>query len=429
MRTPSTATSAAKSSAEAGWRIDLPCPQCGAPVALEETDRLLQCEFCRVRLTISIDGTPRYHLPPRSGDAETIYVPYWRLKGQLFSCVGEEVRSGILDRTRCAISLEGMPCSLGVRPQAMRLRFVAPETPGRFLRPQMQLENLLASCDGSAGNEEQERIYCEAFIGETASLIYQPVRIEGGLLDAITGQRIGPPPDPALDAKQYLAAEELSGVRFLPPLCPECGWNLEGERDSLALICRTCGRAWSVAAGRYHRLEASVVRAEGAASYYLPFWRIRPTIQGVPLSTFADLARIANFPKIVRPEWESRELCFWTPAFKLLGSQFLRVAQILTISQPEAEALSPDTGPSLAQEAVIHPVTLPAQEAAESLIALLAQMASAKVIFFPKLPGIHLESFEAHLVLIPFLESRNEIHHPGLAICLNRNLLTYGRNL
>src|SRR3989339_2060059 len=32
--------------------------------------------------------------------------------------------------------------------------------------------------------------------------------------------------------------------RFVPTLCPHCGWDMEGQKDSLVLICRNCDSAW-----------------------------------------------------------------------------------------------------------------------------------------------------------------------------------------
>ncbi len=46
------------------WAIELQCPQCGAPVTMEEADRILACAFCRVRLIMIHPGYPQYYLDP-----------------------------------------------------------------------------------------------------------------------------------------------------------------------------------------------------------------------------------------------------------------------------------------------------------------------------------------------------------------------------
>ena len=50
------------------WQIEQGCPQCGAPVTLDETDRLLACPFCRTRLYLVPEGHFRYHIPPAAGN-------------------------------------------------------------------------------------------------------------------------------------------------------------------------------------------------------------------------------------------------------------------------------------------------------------------------------------------------------------------------
>ena len=43
--------------------IEHQCPQCGAPAELEETDRLFQCGYCRVKSYLTIPDYFRYTLP------------------------------------------------------------------------------------------------------------------------------------------------------------------------------------------------------------------------------------------------------------------------------------------------------------------------------------------------------------------------------
>ena len=65
----------------AGWQVEDRCPQCGALVALNETDRLLSCAYCQVRLYVATDGPPRYCLPVKPVPAgDLVMVPYWRVR-------------------------------------------------------------------------------------------------------------------------------------------------------------------------------------------------------------------------------------------------------------------------------------------------------------------------------------------------------------
>ena len=120
------------------WRIEQGCPQCGAPVTLDETDRLLACPFCRTRLYLVTEDHFHYYIPPAAkADGELFYIPYWRLRGSLFSVNASEVTHRFIDTNTLAVNFPGLPYSLGLRPQALKLRFVAPATQGRFIAPDL----------------------------------------------------------------------------------------------------------------------------------------------------------------------------------------------------------------------------------------------------------------------------------------------------
>ncbi|HLA26741.1 MAG TPA: hypothetical protein VJZ49_02480, partial [Syntrophales bacterium] len=71
--------------ASESWQIDHQCPQCGAPVTLDEADRLLLCPFCRTKLYLFVSDHFRYFIPaPEARSRDIIYLPYWRLKGLSF---------------------------------------------------------------------------------------------------------------------------------------------------------------------------------------------------------------------------------------------------------------------------------------------------------------------------------------------------------
>src|SRR5262245_13627888 len=58
-------------------RVEHRCSQCGAPALLEDTDRLFQCGFCRVKLCLLPGDGFRYLLPPNITGADILYFPYW----------------------------------------------------------------------------------------------------------------------------------------------------------------------------------------------------------------------------------------------------------------------------------------------------------------------------------------------------------------
>lgn len=71
----------------------------------------------------------------------------------------------------------------------------------------------------------------------------------------------------------------------------------------------------------------------------IPFWRIKAEIAPIAMASYADLVRMGNLPKAVRKEWETKDLYFWTPAFKIRPKIFLRLNTQLAIAQPDPPPL------------------------------------------------------------------------------------------
>ena len=69
-----------------GFTVEQECPQCGAPVELDETDHLLRCPYCDVNSFLFADDYFRFVLPPKVRNKDLIYMPYLRFKGSVFSC-------------------------------------------------------------------------------------------------------------------------------------------------------------------------------------------------------------------------------------------------------------------------------------------------------------------------------------------------------
>ncbi|MDQ1300477.1 MAG: hypothetical protein QG637_395, partial [Chloroflexota bacterium] len=75
------------------------------------------------------------------------------------------------------------------------------------------------------------------------SLMYSPFYTTDKLYDAVLDRPVaaagGGFPDTGLaDGRPDW------GVRFVAALCPTCGWDLEGARNTLAMLCRNCRSAW-----------------------------------------------------------------------------------------------------------------------------------------------------------------------------------------
>lgn len=410
-----------------GWRVDHQCPQCGAPVTLEESDRLFVCPYCRVRLYLATPGACRYYLPPADqNDDELFYVPYWRAKGMLFSCRGQQLTERLLDTSIRAVEIQGFPQSLGFRPQSLALRFVTPEVSGRFLAVENPLKTSVETLHQRRLAAGPGKMDFSVFIGEECSLIYAPVKRVGEkqFQDAVDNKKL--PKISAANLKECQKQEPLadSELSFVPALCPACGWDLKGERDSLVLLCANCHTAWKASLAGLQPVLASVFPPEDKQEILqIPFWRLRVEIDGLEIHSYADLVRQANLPKAMEPAWEKQQAFFWLPAFKIQPRLFLRLAKNMTIIQPsEAPECHIDASS-------FYPVTMTASEATESLAVLLATMILPRQRIFPLLPHLHITLHAARLMFWPFKLQGLDIIEPYSGMALNRNALRWGRSI
>jgi len=408
---------------KSSWDIEVQCSQCGAPISLEETDRLLVCSYCHVKLYLWTSGQFCYCLPAlRASSENLIFIPYWRFKGVAYSVIPFEVQHRILDTTLLAYSQRLLPATLGIKPQTLKMRFASGEIQGRFIKPQMPLQEAVMRIQNQFEKLEKGLLslppFEGEFIGELGSLIFFPVFIRSGeVVDGILGKVIGPEKDLVLE-------EALSGmpdhwqIKSLSTLCPNCGNMLQGGRESLLLFCKVCNAVWNPSPGRLVASKFRVIPGKGDSQVYLPFWRMRVAVKGMELKSYADLARAANLPKMIQPEWEGQEVYFWVPGFKVHPSLFLRLSKQMTLFQPveETEATLPN--------ALLHPVTLSEESAAASLKIHLAHLLTKKRDYFPKLREIAIESLETTLVFIPFTPTGSELVHPQLGIGLQKQTLS-----
>ena len=107
----------------AGLRIEQECPQCGGRMDLEETDRLVACDYCGVKSFLHSTGLFRFVIGHNAPGREIVYVPYLRFKGSVFSCTIQGVAHRIVDFSRLGTPFKSFPFSLGIRPQTLKMRF------------------------------------------------------------------------------------------------------------------------------------------------------------------------------------------------------------------------------------------------------------------------------------------------------------------
>jgi hypothetical protein len=330
----------------------------------------------------------------------------------------------VVDITHVGLSLKGIPASLGLRPQTMKMKFVTPDTEGSFLKFSLKANDILARAGKLSSGIASKQIFHRAYIGETLSLIYLPLFLEGGrLFDAILNRPLARFSQDQDVFKQSINTNPRWKLTFLPTLCPQCGWNLEGERDSVVLTCSNCETAWEASNSKFVQVNFLKVPGKGENTVYLPFWKISATAEGVKINSFADFIRLTNQPRVVEKEWEGQDMSFWSPAFKIRPKVYLNLSRQFTISQQNFRTEEEIPKKNL------YPVTLPQTEAAQSMKITLASSALNKKMVLPNLPRIRFDIKDSTLVYLPFTDTGHEMVQQHLRISINKNTLEFGRQL
>ena len=396
---------------------------------MEETDRIFSCAFCRVRLYLHQESPFRYYLPPRRKTFdEVLFAPYWRFKGMVFTLEREGVADRLADATLLALRSQPFPASLGVRPQVLRLKHLTPDLRGTFLSPGFPFLGYPLHPEASPGALNRpprtRPPATRAFIGEIVSLIYAPFHVSNEVLfDAVLERPVAEVPwGPG--ENRPLGKDAPGSIHFMPMLCPTCGWDLEGEKNALVLLCRNCRSAWQASGdGSMEKIAFTFIPSSDKDSRYLPFWQIRATIPGVGLGSFADLARFANLPRTMPSQWAEQPLTFRIPAFKIQPKLFLRLARTFTFSQPAHDT----------EEAIPHPplhhATLPLAEAVESIRVLMAAVAAKRETFLARFSEVPINIEEPCLVYYPFSLRGTELIQPTLQTSISANALSWGELL
>ncbi len=402
--------------------IEHQCPQCGAPAILEESDHLVRCPYCRVGSYLIQNPYFRYMLPDTASEkSQLIYVPYWRFKGMLFSSVSDGVKHRFMDMSCQGVQSNYFPASLGLRSQALKLKFVLPETPGRFLHPTFSRDDAMKIFIRRFSKNLPSPVYHQNFIGETISIIYSPFHINNRVIDAILNKAVTSSLPDDFDHESFPGGPPEWRLIFVPTLCPHCGWDLSGERDSLVLLCKNCNTVWISKGERLARVKFATLNIPG--NMYLPFWRIKATVEGADLNSYADLIRVANLPRVPQPQDSEAEFFFWSMAFKVPPKVFLRLNRNITMAQPRNEQVKE------LPSGYIHPVTLSVNEAAKSMKINLTSFACPSNLYLPLVPHITIRPEKARLIFIPFQEGHHELIQENFGLTINKNQLKLSSNL
>jgi DNA-directed RNA polymerase subunit RPC12/RpoP len=406
-----------------GFLIEHQCPQCGAPATLEETERLFTCPFCRVKSYLVTRDYFRYMLPHAAPAGQSlVFLPYWRFKGSFFVSLPGGIKPRIVDVSQQAVPSPLFPVSLGLRSQTLKLRFVSPEQDGVFLKPKVSSKDLLRLAEETFTSSPREPKFAKAFVGESLSQIYSPFYVTDKVMDAVLNRPVSPAVPGDFDVSKMEGGKPDWRIEFIPALCPNCGWDLQGEKNALALSCSNCNSLWMNNGKGFNRLECGLFPAETQDSIYFPFYSIRAEVSGINLRSYADLVKTANMAKVVQEGWEERPFRFWTPAFKIRPQDFLFFSRNLTLSQPPKDYV-----PQLPQGEVL-PVTMPAKEAVESLKINLASFIKPPKML-QVLDAVEIKAKSLVLVYFPFQRSGNELFQPAFNLRTNKALLEYAKHL
>ena len=427
------------------FQIEQQCPQCGAPIILDEADRILSCKFCRTRVYLATEDHFRFYIPPAEGISETIYfIPYWRIKGLSYTIEEKEMNiehQGPLFSHSISSTVKGMdisnkyfdinflcldskllPYSLGLRPQAMKLKFAGnKENEGKFLKISPTLrDTFIKDYQTRAG-----RIHKAIFIGETASVIYSPVYCANNrVYDAILKKPLDlQKRDAEVEQALLSAPDEKWRVDFIPLLCPDCGADLPGEKDALIVFCDNCHSAWNPSNKNFTKINFFTWQEKGEDITYLPFWQLKVKVSGFQLETYADLIKVANLPKAPAEVWTNTPFYFYSPAFKLNPALFLRWCRQLTAA-PAPKDLTADFPAKK-----IHQVTLSVNEALESSLLTLVSLIADKRNLAEVAASLKFTLEDFSLILHPFKISAGELVHTKMDFGMEISALTLGAYL
>lgn len=342
----------------------------------------------------------------------------------LFSCLAAGIQQRFVDVSHQAVQSPYFPVSLGLRSQALKLKFVSPEMEGRFLYPDRSMDQTIRIFEERFLSALPEPVLARSHVGDSTSLLYAPFYVEDRVYDAVLNRPVSQRLPEKFDAASFKGGRPARQLRFLPALCPNCGWDLDGSKASLVLGCRNCGTLWQAVSRGYGKLKFGHLPLAGEHVTYFPFWRLGADVQGLALKSYADLAAASNLPRVPRRKWRDIPFRFWTPAFKVRPRKFISLATQFTLSQP-GETEVPEI-----PDAPLYPATLPVTEAAESLKIVLAGFLKPRSKLARELPDIQIKAQNFALIYIPFVEKHPDFVQPAFRQAINKNMLVLGaRNL
>lgn len=412
--------------------VEQNCPSCGASIVLSETDRLVKCSFCDV-YNYRLGLKPAKYvlpsaLPDHISEESVFYIPYIRFKGSVYYVRDAKVLHKIIDTTRIGVADDSFPLSLGLRPQAMKVKPVVSSTQGGFVKQSVETKAVFSHAVAIVdlfSSRNQKKVLHRSFIGETISRVYQPYYVhEDMVYDAVDNRALCSQSKVKNTIKSTMSSKVSWEPQFISTLCPQCGALLSGERDSLVLHCQNCQTHWQEQGERFIPVRWKVV--EGSLDMNntaLPFWKISFTTTGKVLRSFGDFLRFTNQPVIVQKKFEEMKLTFRIPAFKIKPKSFLQIASRLTVGQLR---LPSEYGVKLNNP---HPVNLGQSEAIQAIKSVLAATTVDKKTLRLFLSKIVVVDPECTLEYLPFTKHTHDFIQEHTGTTIRTAALRFGRKL
>ncbi len=343
----------------------------------------------------------------------------------LFSCVANgRIQDRFVDTSQQAVFSRHFPVSAGIRPQVDKLSFATKKSPGRFIIPENPYADGIDLFRKSLTRFLPKPIYHQSYVGDTVSLLYAPFYASERLYDAVLNQPATRtiPDDLAaiLDNTETIQNE----TRFVPAICPSCGWDLEGEKDASVMVCKNCQTTWQPTRKGFTNLPFVHLTKLGDYPASLPFWRIRADVSGMALTTINDFTQLANLSGQFDNNKSQRPFYFWVPAFKVRPKMLITLCRRMTVAQPETKNEKQILPPGK-----ILPANLPVTEAIDTLKIVLAELAKPAKIYFPLLDQITITPRKALLVYVPFDEDHHDFIQPKLHVGIGKRLVALAENL
>lgn len=418
------------------FQIDIQCPQCGAPIVIQETVHIIECPFCRVRSILSVEPFPCYYFEPHQeklSNMSLVYIPYWRFKGLEFALAKHHVSYRVIDNSWKAVKNLNIPASLGLRSQTQKLKFIQPGTKGIFLPHEISRKEIVRHMDNdydianiisgtSSKQTKKKQVYVH--IGEIISLIYLPFyKTKSEIFDGFTGNKINF--SPGLE-KQIFSKGQLPeyNYSFQSGLCPNCGWDLTGASDSLVLVCKGCLRAYRISRTGLKPFKVQCGSIDADTDILIPFWKLAVKFTKLQLKKYADIIKLANLPKAILNEHKTKDFYFFIPGFKINPKLFLRLGKQVSLLQPDSIPFKTQL-PRLD----FYPGDLPLQEGLEAVLPILMELCKRQKGFWEILVKEKIKLDKYSLIYLPFTKTGSEYVQPELKFSIPVNSLKFGRTL